>query len=367
MTTPPPPRVLHVVRRLCFGGLEVGVINLVRHLDRLGFPQAVCCLEDRGELADRLPESTPLWTCAEGRRPQRIPRTAAGYIRAWGPDIIHARNTGAWIDAALAWFVAGRRGQLAFSFHGWSRPDRMPRRQAFLMRQLARVTPAMAAVSAEAARQFADETDIPPGRFTVLESGVDVDRFRPPEVPGGGRRLVLGCVSRMDPIKAHDVLIEAFAQVVAGGARDLELRFLGDGPTRAGLERQARDRGIADRVRFLGMRLDVPEQLRELDAFVLSSRREGRPTSIMEALASGLPVVASRVGSIPDLVADGHTGLLFEPGDVAGLARAIGAIADDPSLRRRLGEEARRFALTELSAARMAERYAAFYRGVARK
>ena len=179
---------------------------------------------------------------------------------------------------------------------------------------------------------------------------------------------MLGCVGRLDPIKAHDVLIDAFARArrrrgarpgaAPAGGRALPAR------TWSGWSGTA---GVADRVRFLGMVRDVPEQLRELDLFVLASHREGRPTSIMEAMASGLPVVATRVGSVPELVADGRTGLLVEPGDAEGLARAIGTLADDGAMRRRFAEEARRFAVAELSVDRMVEQYAAFYRDVARK
>ncbi|MEO6809982.1 MAG: glycosyltransferase, partial [Isosphaeraceae bacterium] len=215
MNTLAAPRVMHVVRRLGFGGLEVGVVNLVRGLERLGFEQAVCCLEDRGELAEQLPRSVSVWGCSDGlRKPQRLPWRAARLVRRWRPDIIHARNGGAWIDAVAAWTLAGRRGRLAFGFHGWDRLDRLPRRRAFLYRQLARVTWAMTAVSAEAARQFAEEAGIPPGRFVVLGSGVDTERFQPTAAPNGVGRLVLGCVSRLAPIKAHDVLIDAFARVV---------------------------------------------------------------------------------------------------------------------------------------------------------
>jgi glycosyltransferase involved in cell wall biosynthesis len=361
----PAPHILHVVRRLRYGGLEAGVINVVRGLEQRGFTQAVCWLEDRGELAGRLPSSVPVWECAEGTSAMRwLSWRAARCIRAWAPDVIHARNSGAWIDAVAAWLFAERRGRLAFSIHGWDRLDRLPLRRAFLFRQLARMTRALAAVSAETARQFATETGIPASRFIVLSSGVDTERFRPPADPHPPKRPVLGCVGRLDPVKAHDVLIEAFARVADNGARDLELRLLGDDPCRSDLERLVRNRGLADRVRFLGMAPDIPEQLRALDLFVLASHREGRPTSIMEAMATGLPVVATQVGSIPELVADGRTGLLVKPGDVADLARAIGTLVADNALRRRFAEEARRVAVAELSLDRMVEQYAAFYRDV---
>jgi glycosyltransferase involved in cell wall biosynthesis len=176
---------------------------------------------------------------------------------------------------------------------------------------------------------------------------------------------VLGCVARLDPVKAHDVLIDAFARLVAAGRHDLELRLLGDGPCRPGLERLAHSRGLAGRVRFLGMAGDIPDQLRDLDLFVLPSRREGRPTSVMEAMAAGLAVVATRVGSVPELVSPGRTGLLAEPGDTEGLARALLTLIENEVLRSHYGEEARRVAVAELSLERMVEGYAAFYRAAA--
>ncbi|AGA29610.1 glycosyltransferase [Singulisphaera acidiphila] len=366
MTERSQPRVLHVVTRLGFGGLEVEILNLVSGLERLGFTQALCCLQDVGELADQLPSTVPVWSCAGGSGPGSVPLRASRIIREWRPDIIHVRNGWAWPDTTAAWLMALRRGRLVFSFHGWDRVGRLPKRRAFLYRQLARLTPALASISAETADRFADEAGIAPGRFAVLDSGIDVERFRPAEGRTPGGRLVLGCVSRLDPIKAHDVLIDAFVRALDGGARDLELRLLGDGPTRGDLERLVAERGLTDRVRFLGMRRDIAEQLREMDVFVLSSHREGRPISIMEAMASGLPVISTRVGSIPGLIGEGQAGLLVEPGDVEGLARAIMTLADDSEARSRFAVESRRLAVAGLSVDRMAEQYAAFYRKNAR-
>jgi glycosyltransferase involved in cell wall biosynthesis len=235
-----------------------------------------------------------------------------------------------------------------------------------MFRQLARMTWALAAVSAEAAQQFADETGIPAGRFAVLGSGVDTKRFRPATGPRPAGRSILGCVGRLDPVKAHDVLIEAFFRALGDGTRDLELRLMGDGPCRPALERLVQERGLTSRVRFLGTVPDIPEQLRELDFFALASHREGRPTSIMEAMASGLPVVATRVGSVATLVAEGRTGLLANPGDTDGLARAFAVLANDESLRCSLASEARRVAVAELSLDRMVDQYDAFYREIAR-
>lgn len=365
MSTCNPPRILHVVRRLCFGGLEMGVVNVVRGLERLGFPQAVCCLEDRGELADRVPHGVPIWVCAEAGQGVGASRCAARFIRDWRPDVIHARNGWAWIDAAAAWVLSGCCGRLAFSVHGWDRLDHMPRKRAFVFRQLAKLTKGMAAVSTETARQFALESGVAEDRFAILSSGVDTDVFHPAPSRRAQDRIVLGCVGRLDPVKAHDVMIAALAKLVAAGSHDVELRLLGDGPCRADLEELVRTLGVQDRVRFCGMMSDIPDQLRELDIFILSSHREGRPTSIMEAMASGLPVVASRVGSIPDLVESGETGLLVEPGDAAGLAEAIAVLLGEEGKRRQFGAEARRVAVADLSLHRMVREYASFYFGLA--
>lgn len=359
-------RVLHVVRRMYFGGLEMGVVNLIHGLAEQGIAQALCCLEDRGELADRLPASVPVWSCGGASGAQRVPLRAAQFMRSWRPHVVHARNGSAWIDAAAAWLLSGRCGRLAFSVHGWDRLDRLPRGRAFLYRQIARLTTGLAAVSAETARQFAAETGIPERRFCILNSGVDTERFRPAPHRPVRDRFVIGCVGRLDPVKAHDVMIHGFSRVLASGTRDVELHLLGDGPCRPDLERLVQSLQLGGRVRFSGMVSDIPEQLRSIDLFVLSSHREGRPTSIMEAMASGLPVVATRVGSIPDLVEHGRTGLLVPPADSTALAQAIGTLLGDDSLRQRFAESARAVAVAEFSLHRMVRDYLAFYEGMSR-
>jgi glycosyltransferase involved in cell wall biosynthesis len=356
------PRVAHVVTRLGCGGLETGLLSLLPGLARLGFAQAVCCLAEGGELSSRVPNSVELWATKEtGRMPSRFAR----FLRTWQPDVIHIRNAWAWPAACAAWSLAGWPGKLAFSIHGWDRLDRVPSRRAFLFRQLARMTRALAAVSTETAQQFALETGIPARRFKILKSGIDTEKFFPVTQNRSDNRLVIGCVGRLDPIKAHGVLLEAFARARANGPRELELRLIGDGPCRPDLERALRASKLEQHVRLLGTISNVAEQLRACDLFVLASQREGRPTSIMEAMACGLPVVATRVGSVPDLVVEGKTGFLVEPGDAAALAERIGTLADDESTRAQFGREARKIAVVELSLDHMVEQYAAFYQHAA--
>jgi glycosyltransferase involved in cell wall biosynthesis len=360
-------RVLHVVRSLNVGGLEMGVVNLVNGLHRLGVRQAVCCLEQRGALADRVPAEVPAWGCAEGRRRvwQRPELRAARLIHEFQPHVVHARNCGAWVDAGLAWVLAQQPGRLMFSIHGFDVMQRVSRKWALIYRQLARLTHAMAAVSSETAHEFARETGIPVSRFTVLSSGVDTQRFHPaldwPRPVPAEQRLVFGYVARLGTVKGHDILIRAFARAVHEFGVNAELRLVGDGPLRPGLEALAQERGVTDRVHFLGTRDDVPDQLRSFDVFVLASEREGRPTSIMEAMACGLPVVATDVGSVRGLVAEGVTGLVVAPSDVDGLARGLCQIATDPALRQRFARAARAEAESRLSLDSMLRAYLQFY------
>jgi glycosyltransferase involved in cell wall biosynthesis len=361
-------RVMHVVRSLGVGGVEVGVVNIANGLDRQGFRQSVTTLEPVQTLARRLLPSIPVFACgSEPRLRGYAPIVRAAWrMRTFRPHIVHARNCATWIDATLAWLLAGSPGRLVCSIHGLDWIGRVSPRRAFIYRQLARLTYTIAAVSAPTARQFALESGIPEQRFTVLPSGVDLDRFHPgiPGEHGRYARVVLTCVARLGQLKGHEVLIRAFELALRRSAVPLDLQLVGDGPFRASLEALVRACGVESRVHFLGETVDVAEYLRRSDVFVLASLQEGRPTSIMEAMASGLPVLATRVGAVADLVEHGVHGLLVAPNDVVGLAEAMIELAHDAEKRQRLGNSARLRAAASLSLGGMVDRYRDFYRRV---
>jgi glycosyltransferase involved in cell wall biosynthesis len=151
----------------------------------------------------------------------------------------------------------------------------------------------------------------------------------------------IGAVSRLSREKGIDILIEAFARI-DGRRCEVELVLIGDGSEREPLERLAHDRGVADRVRFMGTRDDVPRLLPTLDIYALPSRSEGLPMAILEAMAASLPMVAARVGGVPEAVIDGETGLLTPPENPAAFAQALQRLIDEPDTRRRMAEAARR-------------------------
>jgi glycosyltransferase involved in cell wall biosynthesis len=170
-------------------------------------------------------------------------------------------------------------------------------------------------------------------RTVVIPNAVDVHGA--PRARSTRSRPLLVAVGRLRPPKDFETLLRALALLPADA---FDAAIVGDGPQRAELEALRTQLGLEDRVRLEGDRRDVPAVLADADAFVLSSRSEGLPVSVLEAMAAGLPVVASAVGGVGELVVDGETGMLVPPADAEALAAALATIVADPALRRRLGE-----------------------------
>jgi glycosyltransferase involved in cell wall biosynthesis len=179
--------------------------------------------------------------------------------------------------------------------------------------------------------------------------GLELDDLLALPPSGGGLRealdlrpdhVVFGYIGRLVPIKGLPTLLEAFA-LALGRAPSARLVLVGDGPDRPALQEQVTALGLGPAVRFAGWRTDLPALYRTFDAVVLSSRNEGTPLAVIEAMAAGRPVVATSVGGVPDVVADGKTGMLVPPDDPRTLADALVALVDGPALRRSLGAAGR--------------------------
>jgi glycosyltransferase involved in cell wall biosynthesis len=208
------------------------------------------------------------------------------------------------------------------------------------------------------ARQSAGTTPI-----GLIPNGVDTARFTPAvsRDEAGPVRLVF--VGRLVRQKGLDVLLEALARLPAGA--DYELTLVGDGPLRPALTGQAQALGLTSRLRFVGWagREDMPDLLRRADIFVFPSRDEGMPNAVLEAMATGLPVVATRISGNEEVVVDGQTGLLVPPDDPDALAGALARLLADRPLGRSLGAAGRERAGREYSWRAVAERYAALATG----
>ena len=207
------------------------------------------------------------------------------------------------------------------------------------------------------------------GRVRFIPNGVDTARFRPrtaadaswdepPRWPGRGPVVVT--VGRLVPAKGLDVLLDAW-RGVAAASPEASLVIVGDGPLRAECEATVERLGLAASVLFLGSRQDVPQILRRSDAYVSSSRTEGMSNALLEGLASGLPMVATRVGGAEDIVDDRVNGFLVRDGDAEALASALGELVQNAPKRRAMGEASRRVALERFSLDAIVDRYLALF------
>jgi sugar transferase (PEP-CTERM/EpsH1 system associated) len=286
---------------------------------------------------------------------------------------VHTRNLGG-LDALLPSWLAGVPRRV-HSEHGWDVDNLTGQawKPALLRRLHSPLVDRYVVVSKDLERFLQQKIGIRPDRITQIYNGVDTERFLPgppdrdigwpPGFEGEGV-LRFGIVGRIQPVKDHATLLRSIALLMA---RQPALRararlvIVGDGPLVAELRDLAQTLGIADIVWLPGSSDRVPQWLRSLDVFVLASQNEGISNTILEAMASGLPVVASRVGGNVELVAEGRTGLLVAPGNVEQLAGALARYATDETLRREHGQAARRLALERFSLAAMMGSYQAVY------
>jgi colanic acid/amylovoran biosynthesis glycosyltransferase len=200
------------------------------------------------------------------------------------------------------------------------------------------------------------------GKLRVVHCGVDVERFARVDHDRNHDPVQIACVGRLVPEKGQPLLIEAVAAIVRSGA-DVRVTFAGDGPERPALEQLATELRVADRIEFLGAvpHTDVDELLRRTDIFCLPSFAEGVPIVLMEAMAMELPVVASRVMGIPELIEDRVSGRLVAPGSLSNLVDALSDLVSDPDQRRQLGRAGRTQVASQFELRANAERLREVY------
>jgi glycosyltransferase involved in cell wall biosynthesis len=259
-------------------------------------------------------------------------------IRRERPDIVHANSSKAGVLGRLA-AVAARVPIRIFTVHGWAFTAYSgPASWAYLCadRLAGRWTTVTICVAEHERSSGITARTCRSDRTVVIPNAVDVSAAPVANVNGGTPRLVT--VGRLKAPKDYGTLTRAFAALPSG---TFEALIVGDGPDRPKVEAELVRLGLANAVRLLGERTDVPVLLAGSDVFVLSSTSEGLPLSVEEAMAAGLPVVASAVGGVPELVVDGETGYLVPPGDAERLAEALGSLLDDPALRLRMGRSGR--------------------------
>ena len=339
------------------------MLDLARGLASRGHRVTVISLAEGGALRGAFAPIT-VETVArrrDGIDPTLVVRLAAR-LAALSVDVVHTHNPLALSYGAPAARLA-RVPRVVHTKHGANPSER--RRTVGARRLLARLCDAFVAVSPETAEVARVLDRVREPRLVTIANGIDVGAFaRDPAARarvraelGVGDACLVGTVARLAPEKNHVGLVAAMAPLLGPS---VHLAIVGDGPERAAIERAIAP-ALRPFVHLTGARHDVPALLSAFDLFALSSTTEGLPLAVPEAMAAGLPVVATAVGGLPSVLREGITGLLVPAGDEAALGRALGALIADPARRERLGRAARDDAAARFSLARVVDAYEALY------
>ena len=354
------------------------MVNLLNRMPADRYRHAVICLDAFTDYRQRIRPGDVSFHALH-KRPGKDP---ALYVRLWRllrqlrPDVVHTRNLSALegqLVAALAGVrarVHGEHGRDVFDLHGANR------KYNILRRVIRPLVGRYIAVSKDLAGWLVDTVGVEPRRVEQIYNGVDVDRFHPRAEgfravgPAGfftGSEIIIGAVGRMVAVKDHLTLVRAFIDLIGGTPRlrgRARLVIVGEGPARAECFALLADAGAEALAWLPGERDDVPDLMRTFDVFALPSLGEGISNTILEAMATGLPVVATRVGGNPELVEEGVTGTLVPVGPHRALADALRTYVDDIALARRHGANARRCAEERFSIDAMVAGYLSVYDAV---
>lgn len=363
--------VLHVVDSLRVGGLENGVVNMINGLDRGTFRSSICCLKTTGGLQNRLSDpAVKVFELHQKPGDYLFPRLRK-ILRDEQVSILHSRSWGPFFDSV----VAGRLATTPFivhSIHGIYSPDiyGMRWKRRVLQRLLSLGTHKLYAVADYLRQYYIRVVGVPAKKIDTIYNGVDTEIYKATGQRGCGQErkklglpatdILIGSVGTLYWVKDPQTFLTAAAMVLQN-RDDVSFLWVGGGPLKEDLQARAKELGIDKRVFFMGLRDDVPRILTALDIFVLPSITEGLSNSILEAMASGLAVVATEVGGNCELIENGQSGYLIPPRRPEILANMLFKLVSDGKLRARLGEKARRRVVEKFSLKKMVENYQQMY------
>lgn len=368
-------KVVHLINTLSAGGAELHLLTLCRHLRRLGLELVVACLKEEIPGSRRLRpdferEGIPVANLHAERRFEArcIPRLLR-LIRAHQPALIHTHLPRADFVGAIAHHLYPAIPWIT-SVHdiysrSWSGRWMLP-----LFNCVWRRADAVIAISQAVEDWLVRNRQLPSAKVTVTHYGIEVEPFAPKDAGDGsaprvGGPLIVGSIGRLEPRKGHEDLIRAMPDILRQ-VPQATLRVAGHDPWGYGPTLQAviADLGLAEAVQLVGFSHDVPAFLHALDIFALASRSEGFGQVVIEAMAAGKPVVASRIAPLTEIVVDGDTGLLVQPENPKAFAEAIVWLLTHPETARRMGQCGRERVRQHFSAEHMAAKTLALYQQV---
>ena len=368
------PLVVHVLYRFDCGGLQTVLAECIKHMPLERYRHAVVCLTDYTNYADSIRAAGVTLHALHKPPGQGL----GAHVKLWKllrrlrPAIVHTYNIGT-IEYNLTALLAGVPVRI-HAEHGRDSVEIDGRHRTYnlLRRLISPIIDAFVPVSDDLVDWLRLVVKIPPRKIRMIPNGVDTGRYAPAQDVQTARpqRICIGTVGRADGIKNHAVLLDAFRLLLErfpAPPCDLQLTIVGDGPLLQGLRDRIASEGLGDRVWLPGARTDVADILRTFSIFVLPSVSEAMPVTILEAMATALPVVASRVGGVPQLVLEGKTGILVQPDDARALADALSLYIRDAGLRSAHGIAGRVHVEDGCSIDAMASAYASLYDECGRK
>ncbi len=340
-------KVMFLHTSVAIGGAESLLVDLIRRLDRSRFSPELCCLKSLGFHGETLAREIPAFHgLIRHKYDAAVIVRLARLMREREVDAIVSVGAG---DKMFWGRIAARMAKVpvvlcAIHSTGW--PDAI----GPLNRMLTRWTDAFVALAEPHRRYLIDEVGLPDAKVRIIPNGIDIDRFHPRPTDEGLRRKlglttgapVAGIVARLRSEKNIEMFLDVAGRV-RNESPDAQFLVVGDGPDQAALEQRSRRLGLSDFVKFLGNRSDIPELLSLMDVFLLTSHNEASPVSIREAFALGKPVVATRVGSVGEVVSDGQNGYLVTPGDADAMTRRVLELFREPGLARAMGGAGREY------------------------
>jgi sugar transferase (PEP-CTERM/EpsH1 system associated) len=369
-------RVLHVLSTVGMGGTEHGVFKIIKGLGEAEFEHEICAVRGIDENFVRKTNVLVKMSSVGSATPGfEFPLFSLIHLmQKYRPHIVHTRNFGA-LEAIPAARIA-RVPVTIHSEHGYEVESikGLPLRRRIACKAFYALANQVFTVTDELRDYHSRQSWLSPNRFQVIPNGVNTDMFRPCKERSNALKLelgipsnrsIIGSIGRIVPIKDHKTLLQAAETLIRQG-KDVHVLLIGSGPELSRLRaRAAGSLELAGRTLFLGASDRVPELLNLLDVFVLPSISEGMSNTILEAMATGLPLVVTRAGGNPELFEDGSVGCLFNPGDVNALVNLLSRLVDDVGLRNEYGQAARQRAVEHFSLSAMVQHYRDLYLGLA--
>ncbi|NOY84208.1 MAG: glycosyltransferase [Nitrospirae bacterium] len=366
-------RIAFLVHTYGFGGLENMVTNLVNHLDPSRFESTIISFAPLKPLNGRVdPKRVQVISLNKkgGNNPILIYKICL-LLKKIGADIVQTHNWG----TAFEGILGAKLARVPAIIHAERGTIEDKRHNIILQRFLWSFPNQILSVSQAHRQKMTDLVGFPHEQIRAIVNGVDTDLFFPnPEIKKEIRKKLglkkdsfcIGTVGSLRPVKNQLLLINA-CKTILHNFENVEVMIVGEGPLKAQLKQEVKTLGFSEKIHFAGGQTNIPEILNALDVFVLPSLSEGMPNAVLEAMACGIPVIATSVGGVPEVIEDGKNGMLISSGDEEALILSLGEVIQDQEKRLSFGIEAQRRAKTYFSLKNMVSEYQMFYESLLQK